>query len=306
MAHLRRLLRATERPTSTASSSLAAPTTSMRISLLAPSASPMSCRARSAQTSWTASANSAYSGETSQAPEASSSTVSLVDMQPSESTRSKVERVASRSARSSTALSSAASVVSTTSMVASPGASIPAPLAMPPTVHPPRVTAAVLCTVSVVMTATAASSPPDADSRATALSTPARIRSMGSGTPMSPVEQTATSAASRPSCSAAFSAVAYVSWKPCGPVQALAPPELSTTARIAPSASICRDHWTGAACTRLEVKTPAAAQRGPLLTTRARSRLPFCLIPAAMPAAVKPRAAVTLTTSPCSPRRGCG
>ncbi len=59
---------------------------------------------------------------------------------------------------------------------------------------------------------------------------------MGSGTPMSPVEQTATSAASRPSLSAARSAVAMVSFRPCGPVQALAPPELSTTARISPSA----------------------------------------------------------------------
>ncbi len=42
MAHLRRLLRAMERPASTASSSVAAFTTSMRMSFDAPSASPMS------------------------------------------------------------------------------------------------------------------------------------------------------------------------------------------------------------------------------------------------------------------------
>ena len=66
---------------------------------------------------------------------------------------------------------------------------------------------------------------------------------IGSRSPISPVEQTATSAApttSRPpplavSRAAASSAVAWVSWKPCGPVQAFAPPELSTTARTMPA-----------------------------------------------------------------------
>ena len=50
IAHLKRLLRATERATSSASSTLAAPTTSMAMSWEAPSASAMSCRARSEQT----------------------------------------------------------------------------------------------------------------------------------------------------------------------------------------------------------------------------------------------------------------
>ena len=48
--------------------------------------------------------------------------------------------MAARSAVSSAAESAIASVVSTTSMVASPGASMPAPLAIPPTVNPPTVT----------------------------------------------------------------------------------------------------------------------------------------------------------------------
>lgn len=164
IAHLRRLLRAMERPTSTASSSLAAPTTSTLMSLLAPSASRISCWPRSSQTVRTASANSAYSGVTSEAPEASSSTVSLVDMQPSESTRSKVVRVAARRALSRASLSRSASVVRTTSMVARPGASMPAPLAMPPTVQPSWVTTDVLWTVSVVLMAMAAFSPPCSDS----------------------------------------------------------------------------------------------------------------------------------------------
>lgn len=95
---------------------------------------------------------------------------------------------------------------------------------------------------------------------------------MGRSRPISPVEATAISPALCPGrTSAAFSAVAWVSWKPCGPVQALAPPELRTTAVTSPPLTTCSDQRTGAALTRLEVKTPAAARRGPLLTTRARS-----------------------------------
>ncbi len=287
-----------DRPTSTASPSVSAPTTSMRMSLLAPSASPISWRARSSQTVRTASAKASYAGTWPEAPEASSSTVSLVDMQPSESTRSKVVRVAERSALSRVPLSRSASVVRTTSMVARPGASMPAPLAMPPTVQPSwAVTVAVLCTVSVVLMAMAAASPPSSDSAATAVSMPGSSLSMGSRTPIRPVDATATSPAlcSPPSACATFSAVAWVSWKPLGPVQALAPPELRTTALTEAPRMTCSDQSTGAALTRLEVKTPAAASRGPWLTTRARSGLPFALIPAAMPAAVNPCAAVTVT-----------
>ena len=47
-------------------------------------------------------------------------------------------------------------------------------------------------------------------------------------------------ASRRVSTAAVCSAVAWVSWKPSGPVQALAPPELSTTARTAPSRTTCR------------------------------------------------------------------
>lgn len=84
----------------------------------------------------TAATSSAGVGSMPLAPLDSSSTVSLVDMQPSESTRSKVIRVAARNASSSVAGPATASVVSTHSMVAIPGASIPEPLAMPPTVQP--------------------------------------------------------------------------------------------------------------------------------------------------------------------------
>ena len=85
------------RPTVTASSSLAAPITSIAMALLAPSASCCICRARSAQAPASSAANSAGSGRTPEAPLASSSTVSLVDMQPSVSSRSNV--VAHRAAQ---------------------------------------------------------------------------------------------------------------------------------------------------------------------------------------------------------------
>ena len=70
---------------------------------------------------------------------------------------------------------------------------------------------------------------------------------------------------------------------PAGPVQALAPPELRTTARTRPPVTTCSVHSTGAALTRLAVKTPAAASSGPSLTTSATSGLPLALRPAARP-----------------------
>ena len=51
---------------------------------------------------------------------------------------------------------------------------------------------------------------------------------------MSPVEQTITSPAETSSREPTCSAVLCVSAKPCGPVQAFAPPLLSTTARTIP------------------------------------------------------------------------
>ena len=73
----------------------------MAMSWWAPSASAMSWRARSAHTSVTAAVEVVAVGRTPEAPEASSSTVSLVDWQPSESIRSKVVAVAARSTPSS-------------------------------------------------------------------------------------------------------------------------------------------------------------------------------------------------------------
>ena len=215
-------------------------------------------------------------------------------MQPSASARSKLVLVASRRASSRADGSREASVVSTTSIVASPGASIPAPLAMPPIVHPPSWWADCLITVSVVMIAVAAASPPVAASCTQARPIPEVTSVMGSRVPIRPVEQTATSPASIPSAAAVAPAMAWASVRPGCPVQALAPPEFRTTARSCPLATASRDHLTGAATTRLRVNTPAAANRGPRLATTARSRRPLALMPDATPAAANPWGAVTL------------
>src|SRR5215203_7245305 len=113
--------------------------------------------------------------------------------------------------------------------------------------------------------------------------------------PISPVLATATSTAPMPSSAAACSAVAWVSWKPSDPVQALAPPELRTTARARSPASTWRLQSTGAAGKRLVVKTAAAASSGPSLTTMATSGSPEDLRPAATPEARNPFGAVVLT-----------
>src|SRR5690606_30953469 len=80
-----------------------------------------------------------------------------------------------------------------------------------------------------------------------------------------------------------------------GPGAGVGAPELRTTARTWPSATACWDHCTGAALPRFFVKTAAAEWCGPSLMTTATSRWPPSLMPAATPAARKPKGAVTLT-----------
>ena len=216
MAHLRRLLRAMERPTSTASSSLAAPTTSIRMSLEAPSASPISWRARSSQTARTASANSSYSGRDSGGAggEQQHGVVgghAAVGVDPVEggTGRGAQRRVERRPA------SRSASVVRTTSMVARPGASMPAPLAMPPTVQPSRLDDGRLVHgVGGLDGDGGLLAAVRGELRRRPSSMPGSSLSIGSRRPISPVEATAISPALWPRTSAAFSAVAWVSWKP--------------------------------------------------------------------------------------------
>jgi hypothetical protein len=148
--------------------------------------------------------------------------------------------------------------------------------------------------VSVVLIASAAGRPPARDAPATAAPTPGSSLSIGSRSPIRPVEQTAISPGESPIAAARCSAVAWVSRNPARPVHALAPPELSTTARTRPPLTTWRVQITGAACTRLDVKTAAAAREGPSFSTTARSIWPDSFSPAVTPAARNPSGAVTL------------
>src|SRR5699024_1734468 len=83
-------------------------------------------------------------GHYTEAPEHMRITVSLVDIQPSESARLNVVRTASVNNLWARLVSMTASVVTTANIVAMPGAIIPAPLVMPPTEYPSPLAAATL------------------------------------------------------------------------------------------------------------------------------------------------------------------
>ena len=123
---------------------------------------------------------------------------------------------------------------------------------------------------------------------------PAHILSIGSCIPITPVEPNRTELAGTPSTSpAVFASSAHAS-SPSTPVHALATP-LFTTIACAPSSlyTILLSPFTGAANTLLSVNVPAVTH-GVSEKTIAISFLPFLyLIPAAIPAALKPLAAVT-------------
>ena len=135
------------------------------------------------------------------APLARTITVSLVDRQPSESTRSKLTAGRRASAPAAgRAAATTASVVRTTSIVARLGASMPGALGHAADASSrPAAAPSSWARESVVMIARAASGPPSSLSACTAAVTPAVSLSMGSRTPISPVLATATSIAPRPS-----------------------------------------------------------------------------------------------------------
>ena len=128
------------------------------------------------------------------------------------------------------------------------------------------------------------------------LSMPPCTLSIGINSPMRPVEHTAISDTSTPKASAVSSAIFLASVIPCAPLHALALPALKTAALSSfglPSLSAAWVTFTGAATTRLRVKTAAASKRGPWLTTSAISGLPDGLMPAVVEAAEKPCGTVT-------------
>ena len=186
-------------------------------------------------------------------------------------------------------------------MVARPGASMPAPLAMPPTVQPsPVARRPAWRRVSVVRIASAASAPPSASSAAAAASTPASSRSIGSRSPIRPVEQTATSPAPMPERGGDVLGGAVRVGEAGGPGAGVGAAGVEhDRATAGRRRRTCRVQSTGAALTRLLVNTPAAASSGPSLTTSATSGAPLALEAggdARRPGS--PAAAVTLTARP--------
>ena len=125
-----------------------------------------------------------------------------------------------------------ASVVSTTSMVARPGASMPAPLAIPPTVQPsPLLHGRLRHGVGGHDRLGGVRPAVLAQSRAAARRRRQQLVHRQPHADQPGRADRDVARADAPSRAAACSAVAWVSAKPSGPVQALAPPELSTTAR---------------------------------------------------------------------------
>src|SRR5581483_7372508 len=170
---------------------------------------------------------------------------------------------------------------------------MPAPLAHPAMAisAPPMrsFVAAILGWVSVVRMAVAKSARPSGASLLTACAIPARYFSRSYKRPMTPVEAGATSAASHPRASARQAAESSASFMPVLPVKQFAEPELTATARSRPARTRSWAMITGAALTRLVVKTPAAVA-GASATMIPRSlRSGSLRSPAATPAKRKPR-----------------
>ena len=186
-----------------------------------------------------------------------------------------------------------ASVARKPSMVAMFGRIMPAPLLMPVTVT----VAPLICscrlkalgTVSVVMMPSAARAqwPPWAS--ASAAGRPATMRSTGSGSMITPVENGSTWPASMPSWPASASQVARARARPSAPVPALALPVLMTMARIAwPPSKCSRQTCTGAAQKRFCVNTPAtvvpSSSRNTVRSLRLALRTPASATPMRTPA----------------------
>ena len=172
-----------------------------------------------------------------------------------------------------------ASVAMKPSIVAMSGRIMPAPLAMPVTRISPFESLTFLekafGTVSVVMIASAADS--QSLLASSALGSAAMMRSAGSGSMMTPVENGSTSSTSQPRWPASASQTCSARFTPSSPVPALALPVLTTSAVTLFGCFFARR--TGAAQKRFWVNTPATAVPGARRMT-SRSLRPGFLTPA--------------------------
>jgi hypothetical protein len=138
------------------------------------------------------------------------------------------------------------------------------------------------------MIAVAKSTSPSGRSSERARARPPTTARESSGTPMTPVEATATRSASTPPAIAAAPCILAASSMPRPPVAALALPELAATTRSASRRERSRVTSTGAAKTPERVKRAALVASGASQTSRPTSVPPLGLMPAATPAARKP------------------
>ncbi len=170
------------------------------------------------------------------------------------------------------------------------GRIMPAPLLMPVTTTgvPPSCTVseAALGTVSVVMIAWAASTQWPGCASASAAGRAASMRSLGSVSMMTPVENGSTCSGAQPSRRASAAHVERARTRPSAPVPALALPVLMRIARTpAPAARCSRHSCTGAAQNRLAVNTPATDAPGSRTTTVRSLRLGLRMAALAVPMA---------------------
>src|SRR5258708_27595004 len=152
--------------------------------------------------------------------------------------------------------------------------------------------AAVFGRVSVVQMASDVSAKERAEGRRNRATTGSarRIFSSGSGTPITPVEQTNNSCDAQPSRFAASATVRTAAAWPASPVAQLALPAFTTTARMRPfeSRKCSLEISTGAATTTFCVNT-AAAEAVTSLEITARSSAPVFFRPQAVAAQRNPR-----------------
>ena len=176
--------------------------------------------------------------------------MSEVDSWPSTLMRSNERLTVTPSSRSHSSADSFASVWMNTSRVAKFGEIMPAPLPwmLRRTLPVDSATSSVtrFSNASVVQIAVAKSRSPSARSSCAAASVPRVIASIGSGTPMTPVEATATTRSLTPQAIAAPPCIFAASSIPRPPVAAFALPELTTTARRPPRSVCCLVSRTGA------------------------------------------------------------
>ena len=231
---------ATARAARRASRLVRAPLTATSTSLVAPSPSATSMRARRAATASSPRANSRRPrlprsrGAFSASPFASTATVSLVDWSPSTVIRLKETSAVRFSTRGRASADTMASVARKQNIVARCGSSMATPLAMPPMVmgRPPRSSrrAASFGRVSVVMIASAALRPPCGVSPFTSFGRAPRILSMGRGWPITPVAAISTWPGLIRRSSPTVFVISRASLIPCSPVHTLAHPLDATIA----------------------------------------------------------------------------